>query len=583
MRLNAAGSPATLLLMSFVSLVGVLVLPRPGQAQTPAEGFPVTDPEVVRSCGACHTVDGNGMMGRISYLRKTPEGWQTSIRRMVSLHDVRLSPEVARRVVRYLSDNHGIAPEELKPARFEVERRIIDWSYDGDDDTRETCGVCHSLGRVITQRRTAEEWRLLTETHRTLYPLVDRQAYRNSGPPPAGSDRPRSHPVDRAVEHLAEAFPLRTPAWAAWSANRRPTRLEGQWLVQGHDPARGPVVGTVEIRPVPGEADSYTTSTRLVFPEDGGSLERTGQSVVYTGHQWRGRSGVGSDAEFREVLSVDRGWETMDGRWFTGAHDELGVDVTLRRVGSGPLLAGMFPRALPTGSSGLTVRIHGANLSGEVGASDLDLGPGVTVRELVRESAGVIRARVDVAASAPVGVRDVRLGTASLPGGGVVHDGIHSLRIRPRAGMARVGGVVMPARFQQFEAVAFHRGMDGRPGTDDDLELGRVDADWSIEEYPVTYDDDDRGFVGSIDGNGFFTPAPDGPNPDRSGERSNVGDVWVAAAFTPPGSDAPLRARAQLLVSVPVFIEWDSWPDRPLTPAPARAPANRRTPAGDAR
>ena len=580
MHLNATGRPSMLLL---ASLLALLLAPGRGAAQDPGEGFPVTDPDVVRSCGSCHTVDADGMMGRISFLRKTPEGWQTSIRRMVSLHDVRITPEVARRGVRYLADNHGIAPEELEPARFEVERRIIDWRYDGDEDARETCGVCHSLGRVITQRRIGEEWMLLTETHRTLYPLVDRQAYRNSGPPPAGSDQPRTHPVDRAVEHLARAFPLRTASWAAWSANVRPTRLEGRWLVRGHDPARGPVTGEVVIRAVPGEVDSYTTSTRLVFPEDGGTLERTGQSVVYTGHQWRGRSGAGTGSEYREVLSVDRGWETMDGRWFTGSHDELGVDVTLHRVGSAPVLAGIHPRALPTGSTGLTVQIHGANLPAGTVAGELDLGPGVTVRELIRESEGVIRARVDVAPSAPVGERDVRLGNASLPRGGVVYDQMHSIRIRPRAGMARVGGVVMPARFQQFEAVAFHNGVDGDPGTEDDLELGRVEAEWSIEEYPVTYDDDDRGFVGSIDQRGFFTPAPDGPNPDRSAERSNVGDVWVVAAFTLPGSDTPLRTRAQLLVSVPVYIEWDAWPDRPLTPEPARTPVTPRTPSGDLR
>ena len=30
-------------------------------------------------------------------------------------------------------------------------------------------------------------------------------------------------------------------------------------------------------------------------------------------------------------MSVDREWRTMEGRWFTGAYDEIGMDVTLTK------------------------------------------------------------------------------------------------------------------------------------------------------------------------------------------------------------------------------------------------------------
>ena len=53
----------------------------------------------------------------------------------------------------------------------------------------------------------------------------------------------------------------------------------------------------------------------------------------------------------------------------------------------------------------------------------------------------------------------------------------------------------------------------------------------------------------------------DTPNPNRSGNRNNVGDVWVVAAYLPPGSEAsakPLRARAHLLVTVPLYMDWGS-------------------------
>jgi len=78
---------------------------------------------------------------------------------------------------------------------------------------------------------------------------------------------------------------------------------------------------------------------------------------------------------------------------------------------------------------------------------------------------------------------------------------------------------------------------------------------WSVEEYPATFNDDDTQFVGVLDQNGLFTPNVDGPNPKRSGNRNNIGDVWVVAELT--GAN-PIRARAHLLVTVPVYMNWFS-------------------------
>jgi quinohemoprotein amine dehydrogenase len=125
--------------------------------------------------------------------------------------------------------------------------------------------------------------------------------------------------------------------------------------------------------------------------------------------------------------------------------------------------------------------------------------------------------------------------------------------------MARVGGAVFPKQLQQFEAVAIHNGPDGKPDTADDLILGLVDVKWSIEEFTATFADDDVQFVGKIDETGLFTPALDGPNPKRSGNRNNVGDVWVVAELTLAGArdtTKPLRARAHLLVTVPLYMAW---------------------------
>ena len=101
-------------------------------------GLPVEHAATVSNCVRCHAMDDAGRMTRISYERKTPEGWQQTIRRMVLLNDVELEPEVARDIVRYLADEHGLAPEEARPGFFEAERRVIDFDYE-DDDTEVLC------------------------------------------------------------------------------------------------------------------------------------------------------------------------------------------------------------------------------------------------------------------------------------------------------------------------------------------------------------------------------------------------------------------------------------------------------------
>lgn len=141
------------------------------------EGLSIASELVRKSCSPCHKIDDKNRMSRISYRRTTPEGWQETIKRMVSLNKMQIEPKDAREVLKYLSNHLGLAPEEARPAAFEVERRMIDYKYT-DKDTEQTCTKCHSMGRVISQRRTKEEWELLIAMHRGYYPLSDFQAFR---------------------------------------------------------------------------------------------------------------------------------------------------------------------------------------------------------------------------------------------------------------------------------------------------------------------------------------------------------------------------------------------------------------------
>ena len=103
----------------------LLVWPALAQEAQNAAGIPVTDTVTRNTCRACHAVDGQGRMTRISYIRATPEGWEIIIKRMVRLHGAKVSPEDARQIVKYLSDSHGLAREEAMPAFYESERRTV--------------------------------------------------------------------------------------------------------------------------------------------------------------------------------------------------------------------------------------------------------------------------------------------------------------------------------------------------------------------------------------------------------------------------------------------------------------------------
>jgi quinohemoprotein amine dehydrogenase len=258
-------------------------------------------------------------------------------------------------------------------------------------------------------------------------------------------------------------------------------------------------------------------------------------------------------------MFVERDWSQMWGRWFTGAYDETGIDVKLTRVTAGPVVLGTSVAALKTGASAQGVRIFGANLPASPQASDIGLGAGVTVSRIVSARPDEIAVDVTVAAGAPIGPRDISVGGTVKAAALVVYDKIDGIKVLPQSGMARVGGNVFPKQLQQFEAVAMNNGPDGKPDTADDLNLGVVTVKWSVEEYTATFGDDDMQFVGALDQNGLFTPSLDGPNPKRSGNRNNVGDVWIVAELATPDArlaDRPLRARAQLLVTVPLYMAW---------------------------
>jgi quinohemoprotein amine dehydrogenase len=391
---------------------------------------------------------------------------------------------------------------------------------------------------------------------------------RNANAPvlPEGQEN-APEPIDQALDYLGKNASLRTPEWAAWQARMRTPKLDGRWLVTAHIPGRGNFYGEVVMER--GSADDeFLTRVKLQSVKDGSILTRSGQGLVYAGYSWRGKSkgsnpgGAAPDdlsKEMRETMwfSPDQRW--AEGRWFWGEYQEFGVDVKMVRASAEPSLMGVDRTMLKQGSEANRIRVIGDSLPAQVTPADLDFGAGVTVRRIVSRSAGDIVAEVDVAPNAVPGKRDIAFRRSVLESAIAVYDRVDYIKVIPEASIAHLGSDVHPKGYQQFEAIAYQRGSDGKLHTVDDIELGPIDITWSMEEYLSVYGDDDKDFVGALSPAGLFTPALDGPNPKRQFSRNNYGDVWVVATAKneKDKDDKPLTGRSYLVVTVPTYIRWD--------------------------
>ena len=82
--------------------------------EKPDEGIPVTSDLVKRKCGSCHRADEKRPADAHLVPADDPGGWEQTIKRMITLNNLAFEPAEARDVLRYLSDRHGLAPEEAQ-------------------------------------------------------------------------------------------------------------------------------------------------------------------------------------------------------------------------------------------------------------------------------------------------------------------------------------------------------------------------------------------------------------------------------------------------------------------------------------
>ena len=532
-----------LLAACLATLTGALPLAAP--AATPEKLIAV-------NCASCHTSpdDPGGPLTRIAEQRKTPEGWEMTLFRMQFLHDAPFSDpdggsreDVMRALVKHFSDTQGLAPEESARYRYMLERRLDVIDVPEDPEYAVMCTRCHSEARVGLQRRSQAEWQHLVHFHLAQFPTPEYQA--------GGRDRDWIGTAQhRTVPMLAERDPLESEAWSKWQASSTP-ELSGRWRVAGHMPGKGAFDGIISAKS--GKGDGLELEMRGQFA-DGEPLEGKGRAIVYTGYEWRGALDVG-DTRYRQVLAANAAGTELRGRMYLDDHEESGIDIRAVRDGGQTAVIAVYPANMRAGSE-QTVTVVGLGLNGKP-----ELGAGIRVSEVLAQDKDRIVVKATADADAAEGKRAVSVGKARLADALTLYRTIDRIEVTPAYAIGRVGdgGGSQPKEYAIFEALAFGAGPDGTAGTEDDMPIGVVPAEWSVEPWDEkAASDGDVRFAGQMDkDSGVFTPAEAGPNPERKYGTNNAGNLKVVASVR--DGDNALRGEARLLVTVQ---RWNNPPIR---------------------
>ena len=133
-----------------------------------------------------------------------------------------------------------------------------------------------------------------------------------------------------------------------------------------------------------------------------------------------------------------------------------------------------------------------------------------------------------------------------IPGGLAIYDRLDYVKVTPESALATFGDAAHALGHQQFEAIGYQRGSDGKLHTADDVELGPVDVTWSLEVFYAA-DGSSTDVVGKVSPTGLLTPASPSPG--------NNFDVWVVAtARNENGQNGkPLVGKGYLVVTVPAY------------------------------
>jgi quinohemoprotein amine dehydrogenase len=498
--------------------------------------------EIVNSkCIACHIGNLNEGLSRISDQRKTPEGWYMTIKRMQREHGLSITSDEEANAIKYLSDYQGLTPDEIKPYTYVLDK-IPNVSEENKNDLlTEMCVRCHSEARIGLQRRTADEWSNLIHFHVGQYATLELQA--------KARDKDCFGVAQKeVVPQLAKKFGKDKEKFDEYKKSIKDYKLPSKWVTYGHTPGIGDFTAILTL--INSSDESYALLMDYKYA-NGEEYKARGIAILYGGTELRG-SFEENGVKFSQILHIDPKTNSFEGRMFEVLHPEngsilKGISTNTKDVS----IIGVYPMALKIGEKTI-LSIAGTNLSKEVKISN-----NIKVLKTIKHNDNEIILEVETDKNIKPSQSNIHVGNKVFKNSITLYDNVDYLKVTPEYGIARIGGErndKILKQFSTFEAIGFTNGIDGKKGTEDDINLGVLPVTWNLEPYDKTAEEEkDIEYAGMINRyTGKFTPSEAGLNPKRKHSTNNVGNLNVIATYQ--DKNKQVEEKSHLVVSVPKYV-----------------------------
>ncbi|WP_096199295.1 quinohemoprotein amine dehydrogenase subunit alpha [Bacillus sp. FJAT-45350] len=486
------------------------------------------------SCLTCHAVE-NGKAERISDIRKTPEGWDLTISRMQDVWGLDITHEEKREIIKELSHTNGLAPAEMEESMYWITRE----GTTIEDDRgvfAQSCLQCHSIGQPLAQRRTDEEWDKLKDFHVAFNPAMIYQLRAVDWDEEAG----------RAIKYLQENYGFHTKEYEEWQGNKVTHNPAGEWRIVGISPTYGMYTGTSTFT---GEGDDFREERTIAV--NGEQIHHKGNSILYSGYSLR--TSLDGEERFRGYYNFDRAGKKITGSRVKVGDTGIYANEVYYPIDSNELLD-VWPKSIQKGIK-TKVHIAGSGLPENIALEQIKTNDMLQVSSIEQQNDDLwldveIQTNVTDLVVTEISVEGVS-NTVSI----TLFNEVDFIKVTPEYGLGRYGDE-HGRKSVQFQAIAYSFGPDGIQGTEDDVALGPVQANWSMTDYSSWGEEhhDDQ-FIGKLDEHtGMFEPAGHGPNPEREWNTNNAGGVNIHAVYVDPVTGEHLSADGFLLSTVPDFV-----------------------------